>query len=228
MKNKKFYILLISMAALMLLAAFSFNGKALSAKIGSVQANQLLLLSREIRGQGNLAQSPSAYSSYTRVTDNEDKITMQVPIEWNDIDTGTWTYKGKDVGVFVAASGDLANFYSNRSQPGVFIGVSHSLAHTYSKDGFLGVEKNDFSRQCVYKARLDYENAFYVGKYDHYANCKGGTPNLLVFTTTTAGQQSLILIRIAIASNADLEAATRILNSFQVLGDPEHDDHHDQ
>ncbi|HEX9333130.1 MAG TPA: hypothetical protein VF896_14655, partial [Anaerolineales bacterium] len=96
MKNKKLYIRLTVALALMLIAGLSFNAKALSANLSSaqksLQANQHLLLSQDIQAQSNLAQSPSAYSGYTRVTDNEDKITMQVPIEWNDIDTGTWTY----------------------------------------------------------------------------------------------------------------------------------------
>jgi len=35
------------------------------------------------------------------------------------------------------------------------------------------------------------------------------------------------LIRITVVSDADLEAVDTIINSFQVLGDPERDDHHD-
>jgi hypothetical protein len=127
----------------------------------------------------------------------------------------------------VAASGDLANFYSGRSQPGVFLGVSRSLAHTYNKDGLLGLEKRDLSRQCLHKGRFDYQNQFYIGQYDHFTNCAAGTPGLLVFTTNSADQKSLILMRIVIVSEADLEAVNTIINTFQVLGDTERDEHHD-
>jgi hypothetical protein len=226
MKSKKFYVLLTLVPALMLIGGLSFNGKALSANINSaqksLQTNQRLSLSL----QSNLAQSPSAYSGYTRVTDNEDKITMQVPVEWNDIETGKWTYTGRTMGVFVAASGDLGNFYSTRSQPGVLIGVSHALAGAYGKEGLLDLEKRDHGRSCLYKGRFDFQNPFYVGQYDQYTNCTSGTPNLLVFTTASADQKYLILLRITIVSEADLEAVDTILSTFQVLGNPERDDHH--
>jgi serine protease Do len=153
---------------------------------------------------------------------------VQVPLEWSDIETGAWTFRGKNAGVFLAASSDLANFYATRSQPGVLIGVSRSLAHTYNKEGLLGLEKRDFSRQCVHKGRFDYKNQFYSGQYDHFANCASGTPGLFVFTTTSADKKSLIMIRITAVSEADLEAVDTIINTFQVLGDPERDEHHDE
>lgn len=226
MKTKKFYVLLPLVSVLMLISGASFNGKASFAGVASVQeslqASQRMSLSQEIQAQSNLAHSPSVYSGYTRVTDYEDKIMMQVPVEWNDIETGTWTYKGKNVGVFVAASSDLANFYSNRSQPGVFIGVSHALAQAYGKKALLDIEKRDHSRPCGYNGRFNYQNLFYAGQYDHFTNCAAGAPGLLVFTTASADQKSLILLRIVVASQADIDAAATIFNTFQVLGDPEH------
>lgn len=230
MRSKKLYIRLASIFVFILVMSLSFNSRALSANAGStqekVQISQQFSLRSAIEARSVLAQGPS-YSGYTRVTDNEEKITVQVPVEWEDIETGTWTYKGSEVGVFVAASSDLAGFYSSRSQPGVFIGVSHSLANTYSEAGLLGLEKSDLSRQCLHKARSDYKNQFYAGQYDQFTNCRAGTPNLLVFTTTSADQKSLILLRIVLVSDADLEAADMIMNTFQVLGDPELDEHHD-
>jgi hypothetical protein len=173
-----------------------------------------------------LIQGPASYSEYTEITDNEEKIKVQVPIEWSDIETGKWSFKGKNVGVFVAASADLGNFYSTRSQPGVLVGVSRSLAQTYNKEGLLGLERRDFSRKCVHKGRFDYQNQFYSGQYDHFADCSG-TPGVLIFTTASADQKSLILIRIVVVSEADLQAVDIIMNTFQVLGDPERDEHHE-
>ena len=224
MKKQKFYILLASLSTLILIGGLSFNGKALSANLNSAQES--LQEDRHLSSlQFNLAQSPSTYSGYTRVTDNEEKITMQVPVEWNDIETDKWTYRGRNVGVYVAASTDLGKFYAHRSQSGIFIGVSHALQSAYGKEGLLGLEKRDLSNRCRYKGRLDYQNLFYTGQYDQYSNCTMGAPNLLVFTTTSADQKSVIMLQIVVVSQADLEAANRILSSFQVLGDPEIDDH---
>ena len=48
----------------------------------------------------------------------------------------------------------------------------------------------------------------------------------MVFTTASADGKALILIRIAVLSEADLQAVDTIINTFQVLGDPEFDEHH--
>jgi hypothetical protein len=226
MTNKKPYIRIPLILILLLLIRLSFDSHVLSANSAPAQVNQHYSLPLARQDWSGLIQGPSSYSEYTEITDNEEKIKVQVPIEWSDIETGEWSFRGKNVGVFVAASADLGNFYSTRSQSGVLVGVSRSLAHTYNKEGLLGLERRDFSRKCVHKGRFDYQNQFYSGQYDHFANCSG-TPGVLIFTTASADQKSLILIRIVVVSEADLQAVDTIMNTFQVLGDPERDEHHE-
>jgi len=230
MIGKKLFIRLTAVLIFCLVLGVGFSSKSAltdraSAQAGLETGQRFSLPSAVIQEQSNLAQTPSSYSGYTLITDNEEKIRVQVPVEWSDIETGTWDFKGKKTGVFLAASANLADFYSINSQSGVLIGFSHSLAQTYDKDGLLGLEKRDLSLQCVHKGRFDYHNQFYSGKYDHFTNCSG-TPGLMVFTTASADGKALILIRIAVLSEADLEAVDTIINTFQVLGDPEFDEHH--
>jgi hypothetical protein len=229
--SKNRYIRLTVGLIFLLVLGVSFSGKAwltdrASAQAGLETDQRFSLPSAVIQEQSALAQTPASYSGYTRITDNEEKITVQVPVEWSDIETGTWTFKGKKTGVFLAASPNLGDFYSTRSQPGVLIGVSRSLAQTYDKEGLLALERRDLPRQCVLKGRFDYQNQFYLGKYDHFTSCSG-KPGLLIFTTASADRKSLIMIRIAVVSEADLEAVDTIINTFQVLGDPERDEHHE-
>ena len=231
MIGKKIFIRLTAVLILSLAFSVSFSNRAAlmdraSAQAGLETGQQFSLASAIIQAQSVLAQTPSSYSGYTLITDHEEKMRVQVPVEWSDVETGTWTFKGKQVGVFVAASADLANFYSTRSQSGVLVGVSRSLAQTYNKEGLLGLEKRELSRQCTYKGRFDYQNQFYSGKYDHFTNCSE-TPGLLIFTAASADRKSLILIRISVVNEADLEAVDTIINTFQVLGDPESDEHHE-
>ena len=231
MIGRKLFIRLTAVLIFSLILGLSFSSKAALTDRASAQAGldsvpQFALPSTVIHEQSSLAQTPASYSGYNLITDNEEKIRVQVPVEWGDIETGVWDFKGKKSGVFLAASADLANFYSTRSQSGVLIGVSHSLAQTYDKDGLLGLEQRDLSRQCVHQGRFEYKNQFYSGKYDHFTNCSG-TPGLMVFTTASADGKSLIMIRIAVVSEADLEAVDTIINTFQVLGDPEVDEHHE-
>jgi hypothetical protein len=233
MMSKKIFFRLVVVVIFFLAVGLSFNGKDLLADRALAQENletnsRFSLPSAVIQKNTDLVPDPQSYSGYTQITDNEEKIIVQVPVEWTDIETGAWTFKGKQTGVFLAASAHLGNFYSNSFQSGVLIGVSQGLARTYSKDGLLGVEKRDLSGQCVHKGRFDYQNKFYSGKYDHFASCASGSPGLFIFTTSSADQKLLIMIRIAVVSEADLEAVDTIINTFQVLGDPERDDHHDE
>ena len=229
--GKKLSIRLTAVLLCSLVLGVSFSSKTAlidraSAQTGSESGQRFSLPSAVIQEQSSLAGAPASHAGYTLITDNEEKIRVQVPVEWDDIETGEWTFKGKKTGVFLAASADLGNFYSTRSQSGILIGVSRSLAQTYDRDGLLGLEKRDLSRQCTHQGRFDYQNQFYNGKYDHFTNCSG-TPGLLVFATASADGKSLILIRIAVVSEADLEAVDTIINTFQVLGDPERDEHHE-
>ena len=230
--SKKIYIRLAALFILILMIGISFDGRGLSADLASaeekLETGQRFSLPAAIQEQSALAHVPSSYSGYTRITDNEEKIMVQVPVEWSDIETGEWTFKGKKTGVFLAASLDLGDFYAAGSQPGVLIGVSRSLARSYNQDGLLGLERRDLVGQCAHKGRFDYKNQFYAGKYDHFTNCASGTSDLLIFTTASADKKSLIFIRIAVQSDADLEAVDTIINTFQVLGDPESDEHHDR
>lgn len=233
MLRNKVYIRTIMVLILFFIIGMSINGRALLAQRALAEeklesTESFSLPSAVIRKQSGLAQGPSSYSGYTLITDNEEKIMVQVPVEWSDIETGPWTFKGKHAGVFLAASADLGAFYADKSQSGVLIGVSRSLAQSYNKKALLGVEKRDVSRQCLYRGRFDYKNQFYSGQYDHFANCAAGAPGLFVFTTSSADQKSLIMIRVTVVSEADLEAVDTIINSFQVLGDPERDEHHSE
>lgn len=229
--GKKIYLRLAAVVIFFLAVGLSVQGRILPAERALAEekletGQRFSLPAAVIQEQSSLARTPASYAGYTQITDNEEKILVQVPVEWSDIETGAWNYKGKNAGVFLAASADLGNFYSTRSQAGVLIGVSRSLAQSYSKESLLGLEKRDLSRQCVQQGRFDFRNLFFAGQYDHFTNCSG-TPGLFIFATASADQKSLILIRIAAVSEADLEAVDTIINSFQVLGDPERDDHHD-
>lgn len=230
MANKKLNVRLVAALALILIAGLGVQGRVFSAEEVSAQkgpaSGQRFSLPSAIRETSALARAAS-YSGYTRITDYEEKISVQVPVEWTDIETGTWKYKNKDTGVFLAASPNLGEYYASGSQPGVLIGVSRSLGQTYDQLSLLGLEKRDMPRRCSYKGRFDYQNQFYSGQYDHFANCATNNPGLLIFTASSPDRKSLILIRIALTSDADLEAVDTIINTFQVLGDPERDEHHE-
>ncbi len=183
-------------------------------------------LPQGVTGQTGPTDSASR-PGYARITDDEETIVAQVPAAWKDVDTGRWVYQGQDVGVFLAASTDLDNFSSRRSAPGVFIGVSRALAQAYDEEQLLALEAATFSRQCKRQGRSTFQDPFYTGLYDTYVTCGNNGQELFVAATMSANREQLILLRIGVVNKADQEAAARIFETFQVLGDPDVDFHND-
>ncbi len=173
-------------------------------------------------------QGPSGraqpYGNYVTLGHDSDKITVEVPAAWNEIEYLPWVYQGQEVGLALMASTDLAAF-GQRSAPGVFIGVSHLLTEISDPQTILQSEEQDFSSGCARGRRFDYDDAIYKGWFDHFA-CDGASSVITAVTTTPDGS-FIVLIRVVLRTPADLEAAKRIFDTFQVVGDPEQDEHHD-
>lgn len=174
------------------------------------------------------ASASATYSSYTKVSDDHEKIMMEIPSAWNDIESGHWMYQGRQVGLFITAAADLQAFSATKKEPGVFLGASQQLARTQTVETLLDLEKKVIGKKCKVKERKAYQDTFYTGNYDSFIQCAQGNHNLLVVAATTADRRVLILLRMNIVSDADLTAAARIFATFQALGNLDVlDEHHD-
>lgn len=169
--------------------------------------------------------STPAYSGYTRLTDENEALTVFVPKEWSDIDAGEWTYQGQKVGTYIQASSDLYKFNTEHSVPGIFIGASKKLANQYSTTTLLAAERPLTAGGCNYRGQMHYGDAFYLGDYDYSLNCAGGGQNLIVATAQPPNRDYVVLVKVLARNKADLEAAAEILNTFQVTDDPDRGDH---
>jgi serine protease Do len=159
-----------------------------------------------------------SYSGYSMVTDNSGALTMAIPDEWNDVNGDAWTIDGQVVGGTISAAGDLAAFYETWSEPGVFFGASRVLAQTMNEQNMLDHDANDFSGDCNYEGRDQYQDAVYTGLYDYYTNCGGVGTSLIVLSAVPENRGFLILLQVQVVSQADLEALDNILSSFEVVG----------
>jgi len=180
----------------------------------------------DVLGAANTLASAPPYARYVRITDESESVRLEVPVEWNDIETGHWMVDGQRVGIFVAASASLYDFYATRAESGVFVGVSQALVSTYNEAAMRAREQRGFARACQFKGRFDFRNPFYLGHYDQYLPCAQSNRQLFITTLMPQHRAYLALIRITLANQSDLEAAARVLRTFQVLGNPEVDEHH--
>jgi hypothetical protein len=166
-----------------------------------------------------------AYTAYQRLTDPYEAITVQVPSAWSDVETGRWSYQGRDVGVYVAASSDLAGFDRLEREAGAFVGVSSSLGQSTTVAEVLARERERHTGKCSRVERRDYGDRFYLGLSDSFGGCAGGHDRVSVAVLGPGGRY-LVLVRASIVSAADVAAVARVFDSFQVI-DRLDSDHHD-
>jgi hypothetical protein len=178
------------------------------------------------------------YTNYRRVTDDIESISMRVPTEWDDIETGPWMRNGRQIGIFIAAAPDLDKFYNSDLEPGVFFGVSRDLAGKNRVTNpalvlnpavgqVLGTERANRQNRCRHGGRFGYQNDFFRGEYDSFLDCKRAGQGELVIVTMPAHQEFVTVLRIGVVTQADLDAAAHILDTYQVLNPSLDDEHHD-
>lgn len=158
----------------------------------------------------------SAYSGYMVVTNDQNEIQMEVPVEWNDIrDTTMWDYTA-----MLDVSSNLVDRDLFYAAPGVrFIAWNSDYLSVSS------VEEELDSRQelsCTYESRYTFEKSRYRGMYDVYSNCNGeGGPLRLVLVVEPkdAQEKFLLFLMFQVMTEDDLYALDHILATFEVIGE---------
>lgn len=174
--------------------------------------------------QGPPAGRGRPYDRYVTVGHDSDKITFDAPADWDEIEYIPWVYQGREVGLAIIASSDVEAFMRQEA-PGVFVGISHLLAETTGAQAVLDAEPQNLSRACNRGRRFTYDDAIYKGWYDHFA-CSGASSVITAVTMSPDGG-FVVLVRVTLRTPAELDAAKRIFDTFQVIGDPAEDEHHD-
>ena len=167
--------------------------------------------------------STTAYEAYTELRDPTESLRFRVPVVWKDIDMGEWTYPGLPAGVFIAASTNLANFYSYQ-YPGVFVGGLRALNKLTTTTDLLTKEASLLDALCVQTGRYAYSDPYYQGKYDRYVGCTTGNGALYIAALESASKDDILIIRMVVNEDADLDAMANVFQSVQLIG-PTVDDH---
>ena len=171
---------------------------------------------------GDVADTGGAYSDYVQVTDDFGAIVMEVPASWIDVTGTPWADEAGDpLGAAIAAAPDLDGFYGSWETPGVFFAASDDLARWGGYIQLLDFYRPDFAAACELDGRYDYNDGYYRGKYDYFTKCGGSAGSDFLILTAVPIDTSvklLILVEVQILTNADVDAADRILATFDVVG----------
>jgi serine protease Do len=156
----------------------------------------------------------TSYASYVTISDDSGLMQMSVPAEWADVDGSPWVQEDQTIGVSLAASPNLNDLYSSWNTPGVFFGATDQFDVTI--DDLLN--SVDYTGECTYEGRSDYQDDVYTGKYDFWYGCGSGNEGamILVLAAQPADGSYTTLVLIQMLTQADLDAADQILNTFIV------------
>lgn len=167
-------------------------------------------------------QTGEGYTEYMSITDDYEAIIVDVPVSWDEIDGRPWVEEGDVLGASVWAAPDMDGFVSTWGTPGVQVNVSDDLARL---GGYIQVldfyRSNYYVTDCELENRYDYNDGYYRGSFDYFTKCGGsGGPDYLILSAVPvdSSQQIIIVVHVQILSDADVDAADRILSTFDVIG----------
>ena len=174
-------------------------------------------LEDDVPDQGGDDPGPVAgYDSYDTITDANNTLTVDVPSPWTDRELELlWEFDGELVGAAVSAAVDYDAWQSSWGEPGMFFGASTLLVDQgWTVESML--DGHDFSEWCDFDGRYEYSDELYAGDYDVWVNCGAEASTFVSMATTPASGSPLLVVQVAVITDADLEALDNILATFIV------------
>jgi serine protease Do len=157
------------------------------------------------------------YTEYQTLTDDSGLISVNVPVEWSDVNGLGWesdlaTGVLEIIGPALSAAPSLDGFANTWGTPGVFIAASPLITSTVEEI----LDSYWFGDVCVYDDRYEYDDGVYTGLYDFYTDC--GDEGSLFFQVVAepADQSWIATVQIVALTDADLTAADEVFNTFFV------------
>jgi serine protease Do len=155
---------------------------------------------------------PGTYTDYVTVSDNTNAISVDVPVEWSDLDG-----EPRDSGPSIVAAVDAAGFLQSYDVPGVEVTASREAA-AGDIDALLDeIGAGDDCTETL--PREDYSDPLYTGRFQAYDGCGESGAGYVVVAATPAEGDYVVLVLVNIVSDADLDALDHILDTFVVTGE---------
>ena len=162
-----------------------------------------------------------AYSEYTAWTDSLGAIQVEVPTSWTDVDGTPFTSDNGADWAAIGASPNLDDFNGSWGTPGVKFNATADKEKVGGHLQMLDQSRSAaFLQDCTLDQRYDYNDGVYRGAFDYYKRCGGTTTDYMILSAVPiqSGTNVLIFVEIQIVNQADLDAADRILATFDIVG----------
>jgi serine protease Do len=157
---------------------------------------------------------------FVDVADDSGTISLRVPETWSDTRSEDWVLDEAvgPVGAAFYVAPDVEDFNSSWEAPGIFVGVSEEIAQRLTPDDAL--DALDFSDECDYDDRYDYESANLEGAYDVWLDCGGveGSTYVVLAANPLGEESPLLVLQIGMPTEEDTAAFDEIVNTLAIAG----------
>jgi serine protease Do len=163
---------------------------------------------------GPLETGGAGYSGeFVSVSDDSAALTVEVPVEWSDVDGAPLTLDDGTELANISAAPDLGAFAESWSAPGLsFTATDQAMTPDEMLDQLL----SDAGSACEDAGRDEYDDGLYSGKVQYYSNCDGiGAATIGIAASPAEGGFTAFVI-VQLASEDDIAVLDHIVQTFTV------------
>ena len=164
-----------------------------------------------VPGIGASAAGGDDGREYTTITDDTGVLSVDVPVDWADVDGASFAGPGGHEFLDVRASTNLQAFEESWGTSGVTISAAEAapdLTPDAIFETFAGL-----TAQCTPVSADAYSDGVYEGQYRYFSGC-GGQSDYVIVVAQPSDASYVIVVSVAIADPADLPAIEHVMGSF--------------
>ncbi|WP_072806885.1 S1C family serine protease [Rhodococcoides yunnanense] len=186
-----------------------FNGDAIE---------ETTTVSSRVSGSSNGGSvSQTSTGGFTTVEDNEGVVTVDVPAAWNQVDGTKFVDDRGNSFYGVEASSNLDQYQGGWGAVGTSVMASDTAVGNSSPEDLLNWATATLPQAgCVSTGREDYSDALHTGRFEVWTGCGETAATYIVVAAQADSGRYLTLVAVQANSDADLDAADRVMNSFTV------------
>ena len=160
-------------------------------------------------GSTNGGEEP--VGSFVTVEDDSGVLSVSVPDTWSQVDGASITTGDGVTFEALRVSPDVATFETSWSVPGVALLSSEAAVNDDIPTWLETLAVTD----CTLDSSGPYDDSFYVGEFNYYTGCAGGTTDYVVIAAKDVDNTHLMLFTAQLVSEADKATVLdELLNSF--------------
>ncbi|MFD1712876.1 S1C family serine protease [Amnibacterium flavum] len=166
-------------------------------------------------GTASSGGSAAASADFVSIVDDSGSVTVDVPVDWSDVDTAAFTDPRGGTWASIEASPDRATYGSGWSAPGISVLAAPTATATISSEEWLQMVGSYVQQDgCVLASSDAYSDGAYEGTYDYYTDCGGVGASFLMLAATSVDGTHSVALSVQALTDADLAALDRALGSF--------------